>query len=76
MTLKCSRSNAIKCSDDMRRSNSSFFIYKRQQRPVVQSMWLRKLGERWRPKPRKRPKSGGLQRRRRNWSISNNSRTR
>jgi len=59
----------------MRRSNSPSFICKRQQRPVMQSMWLRKPGERQRPKLRKRPKSRGLQRRR-SWSTFNDFRTR
>jgi len=58
----------------MRRSSSLSFDCKRQQRPIVQSMQLRKPGEKWRPKPRKRPKNRGLQRRRRSWSISNDSR--
>jgi len=40
-------------------------------------MQLRRLGERQRPKPRKRPKSRGLQRRRRrSWSTFNDSGTR
>jgi len=46
----------MKCSDGMRRSNSPSFVYKRQWRPVMQSMQLRKLEERQRPKPRKRLK--------------------
>jgi len=74
-TLKCLRSSIMKCSDGMRRSNSSSFICKRQLRPVVQSIQLRKPEERQRPKLRKRLKSGGLQKRR-SWSIFNDSGTR
>jgi len=39
-------------------------------------VWLKKLGEKQRPKPRKRQKNRGLQRKRRSWSISNDSRIR
>ena len=46
----------MKCSDGIRRSNSLFFVCKRQWRPIMQSMQLRKLGERQRPKPKKMPK--------------------
>ena len=53
----------MRCSNGMRRRSSPFFNCKRQWRPVVQSMWLRKPGEKRRPKPRKRLKNGGLQRR-------------
>jgi len=52
-TLKCLRSSTMRCS-------SLSFDCKRQWRPVVQSMWLRKPGEKQRPKPRKRPKNRGL----------------
>ena len=65
MTLNCLRS-----------SSSHSFDCKRQWRPIVQSVWLRKPGEKWRPKPRKRQKNRELQRRRRSWSTSNNSWTR
>jgi len=73
--LKCSRSSAVRYSNGMRSSSSSSFNYKRQQRPIMQSMQLRKPGEKQRPKPRKRPKNRRL-RRRRSWSTSNSSRTR
>jgi len=49
----------------MRRSNSPSFDYKRQRKPVVQSVQLRRLGGKRRPKLRKRPRDRGLQRRRR-----------
>ena len=66
----------MKYNNGIRRSNSLSFICKRQWRPIVQSVQLRKLGERWRPKPRKRPKYRELQRRRESWSASNNFETR
>jgi len=66
MTLKCSRSSAMRYNDSMRRSSSSpSFNCKRQQKPVVQSVQLRKLGEKRRPKLRKRLRGRGLRRRRR-----------
>ena len=68
-------SSAMKCSNSIRKSNSPSFICKRQQRPIMQSIQLRKPGERQRPKPRKRLKNRELQRRRRSWSTSNDSRT-
>jgi len=49
----------------MRRSNSSSFDCKRQRKPIVLSMRLRKPGEKQRPRPRKRLRGRGLQRRRR-----------
>jgi len=49
----------------MRRSNGPSFDCKRQQKPVVLSVQLRKPGEKRRPRPRKRPRGRGLQRRRR-----------
>jgi len=76
MTLKCLRSSAMKCNNAMRGSNSSFFVCKRQQRPIMRIIWLRKPEERWRPKSRKRLKSRELWRRKISWSTSNNSRTR
>ena len=54
MTLKCSRSSAGRCNDDMRRSRDPSFDCKRQQKPVMQSVRLRKPGEKQRPRPRKR----------------------
>jgi len=66
----------MRCRNGMRRRSSPFSDCKRQQRPIVQSVQLRKLGEKWRPKLRKRLKSRGLQRRRRSWSTFNDSRTR
>jgi len=44
----------------MRRSSSSSFDCKRQRRPVMQSVRLRKLGEKQKPKPRKRLRGRGL----------------
>jgi len=42
MTLRCSKSSGEKCSKNMRRSNSSWLNWKRQQRYIVLSMQLRK----------------------------------
>ena len=64
-TLKCSRSSAMRCNDGMRRSSSSSFDCKRQRKPIVQSVQLRKPGEKRRPRLRKRPRGRGLWRRRR-----------
>ena len=78
--LKCSRSSTVRCNDGMRRSSSPSFNCKRQQKPVMQSIQLRKPGEKWRPKPRKRLRGRELLRRRRGrrgqWSTSSNSGTR
>jgi len=71
--LKYLRSSTMRCSDGMRSSSSPSFYCKRQWRPVMQSVWLRNPGEKQRPKPRKRPKNGGLRRRRRSWNTSNDS---
>jgi len=49
----------------MRRSSNPSFDCKRQQKPVIQSMRLRKPVEKRRPKPRKRPRGRVLRRRRR-----------
>jgi len=49
----------------MRRSNSLSFDCKRQRKPVVLSVRLRKPGEKRRPRPRKRLRGRGLRRRRR-----------
>jgi len=60
----------------MRRSSSPSFDCKKQRKPVMQSMQLRKPGEKRRPKPRKRLRDRGLRRRRRGrrgqWNISSN----
>jgi len=53
----------MRCNNGMRRSSGPFFDCKRQWKPVMQSVWLKKPGEKWRPKPRKRPRGRGLQRR-------------
>ena len=70
----------MRYNDGMRRSSSPSFDCKRQRKPVMQSMWLRKLGEKQRPKLRKRPRGRELWRRRRKrreqWSISSDSRMR
>jgi len=55
----------MRYNDSMRRSSSLSFDCKRQWKPIVQSMQLRKPGEKWRPKPRKRLRGRGLQRKRR-----------
>jgi len=79
-TLKCSRSSAGRCNDSMRRNSSLSSGYKRQQKPVVQNVQLRRLGGKQRPGPRKRLRDRGLQRRRRGRrgqeSTSSNSGTR
>jgi len=54
MMLNCLRNSAVRCSDGMRSSSSLSFDCKRQQRPVMLSVQLRKPGEKWRPKPGKR----------------------
>ena len=56
----------MRYNDSMRRRRSSpSFNCKRQQKPVVQSVQLRKPGEKRRPKLRKRLRGRGLRRRRR-----------
>jgi len=78
--LKYSRNSAIRCNDGMRRSSSPSFDCKRQRKPVMQSVQLRKPGEKQRPKPRKRLRGRGLWRKRRGrrgqWSTSSDSGTR
>jgi len=49
----------------MRRSSSPSSSYKRQWKPIVQSVQLKRLGGKRRPEPRKRPRDRGLRRRRR-----------
>ena len=44
----------MRCNNGMRSSSSPSFNCKRQQKPIMQSMQLRKPGEKRRPKPRKR----------------------
>jgi len=76
-TLKCSRSSAGRCNDGMRRSSSPSSGYKGQCKSVMQSVQLRRLGEKRRPELRKRPRDRGLRRRRRGrrgrWNISSDS---
>ena len=77
--LRCLKSSAIRYSKGTRRSNSSWFVWKKQWRPVVQSMQLRKQEKRQRPRQERKPKSKDLQKRRKKrkrQSISNNSRMR
>ena len=76
ITLKCLRSSAVRYSNNMRKSSSPFFNYKRQQRSIVQIVWLIKPGEKQRLKLRKGPKNRKLQRRRKSQSIPNDSGTR
>jgi len=57
------KSSGKRCSGGTRRSRGPSFDCKRQQKPVVLSMRLRKPGEKQRP--RKRPRGRGLWRRRR-----------
>jgi len=48
------KSSNKKCSRGTRRSRGLSFDCKRQQKPVMQSVWLRKPGEKRRPRLRKR----------------------
>jgi len=77
---RSSKNSGKRCSRGIRRSRGPSFDCKRQQKPIVLSIRLRKPGEKRRPRPRKRPKGRGLQRRRRGrrgqWSTSSGSRTR
>jgi len=77
-TLKCSKSSVRRCNDGMRRNSSPSFGYKRQQKPVMQSVQLRRLGGKRRPELRKRPRDRGLRRRRGRrgqWNTSSDSGT-
>jgi len=58
--LKYSKSGDVKCSNGMRRSNSSWFVCKRQQRPIMWSVQLKRQGGRQRPRQRKKLKDRGL----------------
>jgi len=70
----------MRCNDGIRRSSSPSFDCKKQRKPIVQSVRLRKPGEKQRPKPRKRLRGRGLRRRRKGrrgrWNTSSNSGTR
>jgi len=74
------KSSGKRCSRGTRRSRGPSFDCKRQRKPVVQSVRLRKPGEKRRPRPRKRLRGRGLRRRRRGrrgqWNISSDSGTR
>jgi len=74
------KSSSKRCSRGIRRSRGLSFDCKRQQKPVVQSVRLRKPGEKWRPRPRKRLRDRGLRRRRKGrrgwWNTSSDSETR
>ena len=50
------KSSGKRYSRGTRRSRGPSFDCKRQWKPVVQSVWLRKSGEKRRPRPRKRPR--------------------
>jgi len=63
--LRLLKSSGKRCSGGTRRSRGPSFDCKRQQKPVVQSMQLRKPGEKQRPRPRKRLRGRELWRRRR-----------
>jgi len=80
MMLRPLKSNGKRCSRGTRRSRDPSFDCKRQQKPIVQSVQLRKPGEKQRPRPRKRPRGRGLWRKRRGrkrqGSTSSNSGTR
>jgi len=64
MTLRPLKNNGKRCSRGTRRSRGPSSDCKRQQKPVVLSVLLRKPEKR-RPRPRKRPRDRGLRRRRR-----------
>jgi len=59
------KSSGKRCSGGIRRSRGPSFSCKRQRKPIMQSVQLRKPGEKRRPRPRKRPRGRGLQKRRR-----------
>jgi len=61
--LRFLKSSSKRCSRGMRRSRGPSFDCKRQQKPIVQSVRLRKPGEKQRPRPRKRPRGRRLQKR-------------
>jgi len=70
------KSSGKRYSGGTRRSSGSWSNWKKQQSYIRLSMQLRKQRGKQRSKPKKRPKNRGLWRRRRSWSISNNSGTR
>ena len=79
MTLKYLKSSSKKCSKDTKKNNSFWLVWKRQQRPVMSSVQLRRQEKKPRPKQERRPRNRELQKRRRRknrWSISNDYRTR
>jgi len=80
MMLRLLKSSSKKYSGGMRRSRGPSFDCKKQQKPIVQSVQLRKPGKKRRPRPRKRLRDRGLRRRRRGrkgqGSTSSNSGTR
>ena len=63
--LRYLKSNTMKCSEGTRRSNSSWLIWKKQRRPIVLSMQLRKQEKKQRPRQERKPKSKELQKRKR-----------
>jgi len=77
MTLRPLKSSGKRWCRGTKRSRGPSFDCKRQRKPVVQSMWLRRPEEKQRPKPKKRPRGRGLQRRRRGrrgqWNTSRDS---
>jgi len=78
-TSKSLKSSDKKSSRDMRRSNSSYFNWKKQLSYIRLCVRLRKQEEKWRQRPEKKLRDRGLWRRRRrrkHWSIFNNSRMR
>jgi len=62
---ECLKNSVMKCSKGTRKSNDSWLIWKKQQRPIVLSMQLRKQEKRQRPRQKRKPKSRRLQKRRR-----------
>ena len=66
------KSSSKKSSGDMRRSNSSWSNWKKQQSHIRLSMWLRRQGRKLRGEELYKRR----RRRGEHWSTSNNSRTR
>ena len=76
MMLRYLKSSSKKYSKDMRRSNSFWLNWKKQQRHVELSVQFRKQEKKQRPKWERKPRKGGLKRKRKHWNTSNNSRIR
>jgi len=79
-TLRFWKISSKRCSGGTRRSSSSWSNWKKRQGYVGLSTQLRRLGGKWRRRPRRKPRGRELWRRRRGrggwWSTSNSSKTR